>query len=86
MSQPKGPQLATWTIHSGADFGRAIAEIRARRRLTQAELAREAGLTRDYLAQLESGRSVTLLEHLLRTLLRSGASVTVRYPGDDGQA
>jgi HTH-type transcriptional regulator/antitoxin HipB len=86
MSQPEEHQLATWTIRSGADFGRAIAEIRARRRLTQAELAREAGLTRDYLAQLESGRSVTLLEHLLRTLRRSGASVTVSYPGDDGQA
>jgi transcriptional regulator with XRE-family HTH domain len=86
MSQPSRQHLTTWTIHSGADFGRAIAEIRARRHLTQAQLAEEAGLRRDYLAQLESGRTVTLLEHLLRILRRCGATVTVSYPGDDGEA
>jgi HTH-type transcriptional regulator / antitoxin HipB len=75
----------TWTIRSGADLGRAVAEIRGRRHLTQAELADEAGLTRDYLAQLESGRSVTLLEHLLRILRRSGATITVTWSGEHGE-
>jgi transcriptional regulator with XRE-family HTH domain len=84
MSRSKGQD--TWTIRSGADFGRAIAEIRGRRRLTQAQLANEAGLTRDYLAQLEAGRTVTLLEHMLRILRRTGATVTVTYGDDDGEA
>jgi HTH-type transcriptional regulator/antitoxin HipB len=75
----------TWTIRSGADLGRAVAEIRGRRRLTQAELAEEAGLTRDYIAQLESGRTVTLLEHLLRILRRSGATITVTWPGEHAE-
>ncbi len=43
-------------------------------------------MRRDYLAQLESGRTVTLLEHQLRILRRCGATVTVSYPGDDGEA
>jgi HTH-type transcriptional regulator/antitoxin HipB len=74
-----------WTIRSGPDFGRAVAEIRGRRHLTQAELAEEVGLTRDYLAQLESGRSVTLLEHLLRILRRSGATIAVTWPDEHGE-
>jgi len=78
--------MARWNISRGADFGRAIAEIRARRNLTQAQLADEGGLTRDYLAHLEAGRTVTLLEHLLRVLRRSGATVTVTWPSDDGKA
>jgi transcriptional regulator with XRE-family HTH domain len=86
MSQPEQPPHATWTIHSGADFGRTIADIRARRHLTQAQLAEQTGLSRAYLAQLESGRTVTLLEHLLRTLRRCGANVTVTYTLDDGKA
>jgi transcriptional regulator with XRE-family HTH domain len=84
MSHEKQPHDLTWTIRSGADLGSAIADIRARKQLTQAQLADEAGLSREYLAQLESGRTVTLLEHLLRTLRRSGASVTVSYPSDSG--
>ena len=76
----------TWTIRSGADLGRAVAEIRGSRRLTQAELAEGAGLTRDYIAQLESGRTVSLLEHLLRILRRSGATVTVTWPREHGES
>lgn len=78
--------MSQWTIHSGADFGRAIAEIRGRRELTQAQLAQQIGLSRDYLAHIEAGRTVTLLEHLLRSLRRSGATVTVTWPSEHGRA
>lgn len=78
--------MAQWTVHTGSDFGRAIAEIRGRQRLTQAQLAEHVGLGRDYLAHIEAGRSVTLLEHVLRILRRSGAVVTITWPGEDGQA
>ncbi len=74
----------TWTIRSGADLGSAIGDIRAHKQLTQAQLADEAGLSREYLAQLESGRTVRLLEHLLRILRRSGATVTVTYQRNNG--
>jgi len=79
-------ESSTWTIRSGVDFGRAIADIRAKRGITQAQLAAETGLTREYVAQLEHGRTARMLEHLLRILRRSGATVTVTYGGCDGEA
>lgn len=50
--------------------------------LTQEQLAESAGLSRGYLAHLESGRSGRLLEHMLRVLRRAGATVTITWPGD----
>jgi HTH-type transcriptional regulator/antitoxin HipB len=76
-----------WTIHSGADFGRAIADMRRRQGLTQAQLAEQSGLSRDYLAHLEAGRTSKSLDHMMRTLRRAGATVTVSLPeDDDGEA
>lgn len=78
--------MTRWTIHSGADFGKAIFAIRRRQKLTQEKLAEQSGLTRTHLAHLEAGRTSRSLEHLLRILRRSGARVTVEWPpdGDDG--
>jgi transcriptional regulator with XRE-family HTH domain len=79
--------MVRWNIHSGADFGGAIAEIRRRQDLTQTQLAEQTGLSRDYLAHLEAGRTSKSLEHLLRVLRRSGATVTISLPeDDDGEA
>jgi transcriptional regulator with XRE-family HTH domain len=79
--------MVRWTIHAGADFGRAIADLRRRQGLTQAQLAEQSGLSRDYLAHLEAGRTSKSLDHLLRTLRRSGATVTVSLlEDDDGEA
>lgn len=81
MSQ--GDISETWVIHSGADFGLAIAGVRLSRGLTQSELAVRAGLSREYIAKIEAGRTVSLLEHELRTLHRMGARVWVTLPLDD---
>jgi DNA-binding XRE family transcriptional regulator len=40
-------QTTTWQVLSGADLGRAIADIRQARGLTQSELAANAALSRD---------------------------------------
>ena len=79
-------KLFTWRVHSGADLGRSIADLRRRQGLTQAELAVQSGLSRDYLAKIEGGRTVSLLEHSLRTLRRMGATVTISWESDDGPA
>jgi transcriptional regulator with XRE-family HTH domain len=81
----------TWQVRSGADLGRAIADIRQARGLTQSELAVSAALSRDYLAHIEAGRSASLLEKLLRLLRRLGATVTITVDivndiEDDGSA
>lgn len=73
----------TWTIRSGQDLGRALAEIRRLRGLTQAELAASAGLARPYLAKLEAGNTVQLVERTLRALRRLGATITISV-GSDG--
>jgi HTH-type transcriptional regulator / antitoxin HipB len=70
-------------IRKGADLGLVLAEARRARGLTQAEMARQVGLTRVYLNALESGRSTPLLDHYLRALRRIGAEITVTYPVPD---
>jgi transcriptional regulator with XRE-family HTH domain len=67
-------------VRTGADLGVAVAEARAARGLTQSELAKAAGLDRTYLARMESGLSVQLLDRALRVLRRLGAEVTVTLP------
>ena len=76
----------TWQVRSGADLGRSIADLRGRQGLTQSELAVQTGLSRDYLAKIEGGRTVSLLEHSLRILRRMGATVTITWESPDGPA
>jgi HTH-type transcriptional regulator/antitoxin HipB len=74
----------TWSVRSGDDFGRAVAEIRRARGLTQAQLADQGGLSRVWLARLETGRSTAVLDHLMRLLRRLGATVTVTWEDTRG--
>jgi transcriptional regulator with XRE-family HTH domain len=67
----------SWTIRSGADFGRAVAAVRASRGLTQEGTAELVGVPRTYLARLETGMTVVLIDRILRILRRLGAEVTV---------
>jgi transcriptional regulator with XRE-family HTH domain len=72
----------SWTIRSGADFGRAIAAIRGRRGLTQETTAELVGVPRTYLTRIETGMTVILIERILRILRRLGAEVTVSFSSD----
>ncbi len=74
----------TWNVRSGEDVGRAVAELRRARGLTQAELAVRGGLSRAWLAKLETGRTTAVLDHLLRLLRRLGATVTITWSEGDG--
>jgi transcriptional regulator with XRE-family HTH domain len=78
--------MEQWTVRSAEDLGRSIADIRHARGLTQSELAAQGGLSRPWLAKLEAGRSTPVLDHLLRLTRRLGATITITYDGDDGQA
>lgn len=73
-----------WRIQSTADFGRAIADIRALRGLTQQQLADSTSTSRAYLAKLETGLTGLMLERVLRLLRRLGAEVTVSVQDADG--
>jgi transcriptional regulator with XRE-family HTH domain len=71
-------------VRSSGDLGAAIAEARLLRGLTQEQLATESGIDRTYLARLESGASVQLLERSLKLLRRLGAEVVVTLPEPHG--
>lgn len=71
-----------WIVRSAEDFGRAIAEIRGARGLTQSELAAQGGISRHWLAKLEAGHSTPVLEHLLRLTRRLGATITITFDGN----
>jgi transcriptional regulator with XRE-family HTH domain len=84
QAQEVGVAQRTWAVRTGEDLGRAVAEIRRRRHLTQEQLAAQAGLSRTWLAKLETGRSSTVLDHLMRLLRRLGANVTITFEERDG--
>lgn len=75
--------VRTWLVRSSGDLGRAIADLRLERGLTQSALAESVQLDRTYLARLEAGASVLLLDRALRLVRRLGAEVTVTLPDDD---
>jgi transcriptional regulator with XRE-family HTH domain len=54
------------TIRRGSDMGRTIGELRRKSKLTQNELSELVGIDAKYISKIESGRTVTLLEHELR--------------------
>jgi transcriptional regulator with XRE-family HTH domain len=74
--------VAAFDIRSGKDIGAAISDIRHRQGRSQVDAAEAAGLSRDYLAQIERGRTTSLLEHQLRVLRRLGATITVTFDDD----
>ena len=76
----------SWTVRGGEDVGRAVAEIRRARHLTQTELAELAALDRTYVSKIETGRSASVFEHALRLLHRLGATVTITFESHDAEA
>lgn len=60
-----------------ADLGTAIAEFRAARGLTQSELAREAGLNRTYLSNIERGEVPEFVRRYFALLGVLGLEVTI---------
>ena len=73
-------------VRSGADLGAVIAEARRQRGLTQEELARSVNLDRTYLARVETGRSVLLLDRVFKLLRRLGVEVVVTLPSGTDRA
>lgn len=67
-------------VRTGSDLGAAVAEARHARSLTQQQLADSVNLDRTYLARIEAGISVQMLDRTLRLLRRLGAEVTVTLP------
>lgn len=72
----------TMFVRKGSDLGAAVAHARQIQALTQERAAAQVNLERSYLAKLEAGASVLLLDRALLLLRRLGAEVIVQFPDD----
>ena len=70
---PDGP----FRIYTAASVGSAIRHYREQEGLSQAELARRAGIHRSYLSALENGQETEQVKRLLRILKELGVRMTV---------
>jgi transcriptional regulator with XRE-family HTH domain len=70
----------TFIVRTGHDLGKAVREARLSAGLTQEQLAVDAGLDRTYLARMESGLSVLLLDRAIRLLRLLGAEISIKMP------
>lgn len=70
----------TFTVRTGKDLGGAVREARLASGMTQEQLAEQTGLERSYLARMEAGLSVVLLDRAMRALRLLGAEVVVTFP------
>jgi predicted transcriptional regulator len=60
--------------------------VRRIRGLTQHGLAEQTAIPRTYLAKLEAGLTVTMVDRVLHVLRRMGAEVTVSLRSSDDDA
>lgn len=59
----------TWApINTAEDLGRFLRNLRVRRGLTQAQLAAELGVTRQYVVEIERGKTNLYSERLFQSL------------------
>lgn len=70
----------TARVRSPRDLGAVVAEARQLRGWTQMDLAESTGVERSYLARIETGASVIMLDRVFRILRRLGVEVTVTFP------
>lgn len=62
---------------AASDFGALVAERRGSLGLSQAELARRAGVTREWVVRLENGSTAVTLFRLMRVLRELDLTVDV---------
>ena len=67
-------------VGSAGDLEEALQQTRLASGMTQEELSEATGVDRTYLARMDSGLSVLLLERLMRLLRYPGTEVTVTLP------
>lgn len=79
------PENKYFIVRSPEDLGRSIGELRRAQGLTQDQMAARAGISREWLAQLERGRPSRSLSVMLRLIRRLGADLVVvsAKTGDD---
>jgi HTH-type transcriptional regulator/antitoxin HipB len=68
----------SFRIYSPESIGAAIRHYRRQAGLSQADLAREAGISREYLSRLENGQETEQLRRILRLLRKLGLRMSIQ--------
>ena len=69
-------------IRTADDIGAAIFEARRRRRLTQVDLAAQAGVTSRWLREVEHGKPTAEIGLVLRVIAFLGLEIDLANPAD----
>jgi HTH-type transcriptional regulator/antitoxin HipB len=70
-------------VLSPKDLGRFLADLRAERGLTQAQLADELGVSRRYVYEIEAGKPSLYSDRLFATLRVLGARLVIEAEVDE---
>jgi transcriptional regulator with XRE-family HTH domain len=70
-----------FVVRGPESIGIAIREHRARRSISQADLAQQAGLHRSYLSAIESGHTTEAVRNLMRALKALDLEMIIRPSG-----
>jgi transcriptional regulator with XRE-family HTH domain len=76
-TSPNESAKSGYRIYSADSLGQAIRHYRREAGLTQAELAKQSGLNRTYLSELEQGQETEQVKRLLRVLRLLGVRMTL---------
>jgi HTH-type transcriptional regulator / antitoxin HipB len=76
-SAEETPRSEAFRIYTPESLGAAIRHYRREAGLTQAELAKRAGLHRSYLSDLERGKETEQVRRILRVLRQLGVRMTL---------
>ena len=68
-------------INTAADLGRFLRDLRVQRGLTQAQLAEELGVTRQYVAEIEQGKPNLYSERVFQSLRLLGGRLRAEQSG-----
>lgn len=68
-------------INTAADLGRFLRDLRVQRGLTQAQLAEDLGVTRQYVAEIENGKPNLYSERLFQSLRLLGGRLRAEQSG-----
>lgn len=69
--------MSQYRVYNAEAFGQAVKHFRRQAGLTQAELARQAGISRTYLAELETGQVTEQTQRLVRLFKELGLRITI---------
>lgn len=68
-------------VYTEADLGRFVRDLRVQRGMTQAQLAEELGVSRQYVTEIERGKPTLYSERLFEILRLLGGRLRVEHVG-----